>query len=234
MKNKYNNIQQLIAFWQQYEEGTDNPDFSAFGIWLTEPGHEEAVSSGDHPAVDKEPHTHDPAMSEIDIRQRLLELFSRVNRIQEYYTKRLFEGLPLRNFLEFNFLFSLNKHASYRKKEIIDINLVEYSTGIDIIKRLIKLRLVDEFPDQLDKRSKRLKITPKGKRVLIDALMVISKIGNLLFDPFESEERDCCLHALTRLEHYHTRILNKWNSVSGFEILKIIEEGEKEMLNDNY
>ena len=130
------------------------------------------------------------------------------------------------NFLEFNFLFSLNKHASFRKKEIININLVEYSTGIDIIKRLIKLKLVDEFPDELDKRSKRLRITTEGKRVLIDALMVISKIGKLFFDPFNMEELDGCLQNLNRLESYHTRILNKWNSVSGFEILKILEEND--------
>ena len=33
MKNKYNNIQQLILFWQQYEEFTDHRDFLSLGKW---------------------------------------------------------------------------------------------------------------------------------------------------------------------------------------------------------
>ncbi len=229
MKKKYNNIQQLIAYWQEYEETNTTDSFSDFGLWL---GKESKIkpttdstrdSSSTHEVFEKKMLAFDS-----NIHHRFLNLFSRLSRLQEFYTRRLFEGLPLNNLLEFNFLFSLNKKVSYKKKEIIDFNLVEYTTGIDIIKRLIRLRLVNEFPDQLDKRSKRLKITSEGKRVLVDALIVINKMGHLFFDNWELENWEPCLHNLSELEAYHAKIFTSGNTFSGYELLQIMKESEKE------
>ena len=224
MKNKYDNIQRLIAYWQEFEGKNPTQDFSGFGQWLSK---EKINDPSFSPSNIKSGDLLNQSESEINIKQRFLELISRLSRLQDFYTKKLFEGLPLNNLLEFSFLFSLNKNSSFKKKEIIDYNLVEYTTGIDIIKRLIRLQLVNEFPDQFDKRSKRLKITSEGKRVLVDALLVINKIGHLFFNNRQHNNWEVCLQNLTELEAYHKNIFGKGNTGTGYEILKIIQADEK-------
>lgn len=46
--------------------------------------------------------------------------------------------------------------------ELVKIHLLEAPSGIEIIKRLLKKNLIEEFDDPKDKRAKRLKITEKG------------------------------------------------------------------------
>jgi len=224
MKYKYGNIQQLIAYWQEYEEKNPAQDFIGFGRWLSMKNtNDHSLSPLNLKSGDEMNHGKTEDEGELNNRQKLLEVIFRLSRLQDFYTKKLFEGLPLNNLLEFNFLFSLNKNISFKKKEVIDYNLVEYTTGIDIIKRLIKLQLVIEFTDQLDKRSKRLKITSDGKRVLVDALMVLNKVGNLFFDDRRHNNWVVCMQYLTELEEYHRRIFARSNSGTKYEILQIIK-----------
>lgn len=221
MKNKYDTIQQLISFWQEFEETNPSAEIAAFGRWLNIEKTTHSLSQSSDIRTEKE---QIPGRAQANAQQRLMEIISRISRLQDFYTKKLFEGLPLSNLLEFNFLFSLNKNTSFKKKELIDINLVEYTTGIDIIKRLIRLQLVNEFPDQIDKRSKRLKITSEGKKVLIDALLVVNKIGNLFFGNHQIDRWEYCMQNLSALEVYHKNIFIRGNTATGYEILKIIQE----------
>jgi DNA-binding MarR family transcriptional regulator len=221
IKNKYDNIQQLISFWQEFEETNPTSDIAAFGQWLNI---EKATHISTQLNDNQKEKEQKSGRTEVNTQQRLMEIISRISRLQDFYAKKLFEGIPLNNLLEFNFLFSLNKNISFKKKELIDTNLVEYTTGIDIINRLIRLKLVNEFPDQIDKRSKRLKITSEGKKVLIDALLVVNKIGNLFFGIHPKENWEFCKLNLSELEVYHKNIFIKGNTANGYEILKIIKD----------
>ena len=225
MRTNYGNIQRLISFWQEYEETNPTQDFPGFGRWLSKKcADDTSLFTLNKNSGDELSHGEIRNEGDLNNRQQFLEVIFRLSRLQDFYTKKLFEGLPLNNLLEFNFLFSLNKNTSFKKKEIIDYNLVEYTTGIDIIKRLIKLQLVTEFPDQLDKRSNRLKITSAGKRVLVDALIVINKIGDLFFDNRQHNCLDICLQNLSELVAYHRKIFNRNNSGTRHNILQIIKD----------
>jgi DNA-binding MarR family transcriptional regulator len=63
---------------------------------------------------------------------------------------------------EYSFLLHLDYQESFRKMEIIESHNLEAPTGIEIIKRLLKNGLIDEFPDSEDKRAKRIKISKRG------------------------------------------------------------------------
>lgn len=224
MKSKYNNIQRLIAYWQEYEEKNPIQDFNDFSQWLSKKEtNNPSLPTLNMKSGDELKHGKIQNEDELNNRQRFLEVIFRLSRLQDFYTKKLFEGLPLNNLLEFNFLFSLNKNISFKKKEVIDYNLVEYTTGIDIIKRLVKLQLVVEFADQLDKRSKRLKITSEGKKVLVDALIVINKIGYLFFEDHQHYNWEVCMKNLTDLVECHRKIFTRSNSVTKYDILQIIK-----------
>jgi DNA-binding MarR family transcriptional regulator len=67
---------------------------------------------------------------------------------------------------EYSFLLHLAYQDSFRKMELVELHNLEAPTGIEIIKRLLKKQLVEEFPDEEDKRAKRIRITKAGSAEL--------------------------------------------------------------------
>lgn len=65
---------------------------------------------------------------------------------------------------EYSFLLHLDFQDSFRKMEIIELHNLKAPTGIEIIKRLLRNKLIEEFADQEDRRAKRIKITRRGKK----------------------------------------------------------------------
>ena len=53
-----------------------------------------------------------------------------------------------------------------KRLEIINVHLVEFTTGMDIIKRLLNQGLITESLNESDKRSKLIHTTEEGKAVL--------------------------------------------------------------------
>ena len=229
MTNKYNQIQRLIGFWQQYEESVIKPEFIEFSNWLGDylkKGNEHAEGKNGT-GVQRQFVIDDTGA--FALKQQVNDLISRLSRLLEFYTKKFFEGLPINSLLEFNFLFSINKNISLKKKEIIGLHLVEYSTGIDILKRLIKQQLLTETRDELDKRSKRLKITPEGKRVLMEALIRMNKINHLFFTKLDENTLNQLLPALNKLDNHHKKVFTKYGSNPDFKILQILESIDEVM-----
>ena len=99
-----------------------------------------------------------------------------MEKLHIFYAKKFFDGLPINTLIEYNFLLSLNTSDILKKMDIIHMNMVEYTTGVDVLKRLNKLNLVSEFRDALDKRNKRIKITSEGKRILLEAMLRMNKM----------------------------------------------------------
>ncbi|NJM16968.1 MAG: MarR family transcriptional regulator [Bacteroidales bacterium] len=55
---------------------------------------------------------------------------------------------------------------------------MEVSTGVETLKRLSKNGLVKDTQDPVDKRSKRLKLTPKGMRAVTQALARFTELDH--------------------------------------------------------
>ena len=225
MANKYDEIQRLISLWQEFEKSTIRPDLPKFGDWLKNHVQEESRSNnGEMKRVENSDEQYiNEEIESLPIKQQMMSLFSRLARMQDFYSKKFFDGLPINSLLEFNFLFSINKNVSLRKKEIIGLHLVEYSTGIDILKRLIKLQLVMESRDEIDKRSKRLKMTSEGKKVLVEALIRMNKINDLFFIDYSDRDLEPFLSILYLLDDHHKKLFIRSGSNSSFNILQIFE-----------
>ncbi len=215
MQNKYDNIQQLINFWQQYEETTGNTDFCKFGLWLSSDTKKSKISFNEH-KIEKDIKDLGTKLPE-----QFVFIFIKLNRYLEFYSKKFFEGLIINNITEFAFLYTANKEASMKKSEIINRHQIEYTTGIDIIKRLIKLGVMEEARDELDKRSKRITITSEGKKVLIEALIRMNKIYDVFFKGFGPERLEPVISVLSDMQDMHSRIHNEHGDKSYFDLIKV-------------
>ena len=111
----------------------------------------------------------------------LLVLMYRYVRI---YIKKALKDSPIQTADEFSFLITLMTYESMTKTELITNQVMEKTSGTEVIKRLLKQELIREFADPDDRRSVRVAITEKGRKELtatFPGMNMVAKIviGNL-------------------------------------------------------
>ena len=168
MGNKYNSIKRLIELWEVYEEETDQQEFLEFAEWLTLRLKEKPELNLKLPRkrVKNDELENFDLFKGFDEPIRFLEYTSRISRLHDFYIKKFFSDLPINNRMEYLFLYTVSKKTEAKKTELINTHLVDYTTGMDTIKRLVNNGLLEESPDATDKRAKLLVITNEGKQVL--------------------------------------------------------------------
>jgi DNA-binding MarR family transcriptional regulator len=88
------------------------------------------------------------------------------------------------------------------KNDLSKENMVEFSTGRDIIRRLIRKNLVMEKPDPEDKRAMLLVLTAKGRKILDRSFeMMASSFTDFLGD-LSVREQVQLIAILTKLNHF--------------------------------
>lgn len=89
-----------------------------------------------------------------------------LNKDLKKQTKEALSNSSISSIDEYSFLLHLDYQESFRKMELIEMHNLESPTGIEIIKRLLKKKLIEEFADEEDRRAKRIKISVVGLREL--------------------------------------------------------------------
>jgi predicted transcriptional regulator len=116
----------------------------------------------------------------------------------------------------------LRELGTPKKSELIYDMISEFPSGIDIIKRLIKLGLIEEFPDEKDKRSKRIKITEKGIEILVRSFPWMEKISEMAFNQLQEAEKVLLIELLERLSDFHKTHHKNVRNVSIEEAYKVL------------
>ena len=86
---------------------------------------------------------------------------------------------------------------------------MEVSSGMEIIKRLEKKKLIKSFRDEKDKRAIRLAATLKGQTVLAEAMKEMYKASNIIAGDLNNNERVQLLSILNKLHLFHNPIFLK-------------------------
>ena len=142
-------------------------------------------------------------------------------RYAKAYIKKALAKAPIQTPDEFAFLITLLSFESLTKTELIQKQIMEKSSGIEVIKRLKNLGLIEQFADQKDKRSIRVRITPLGKTTIYTLLPEISKVSQIVIGNLNEREINQLTYLLKKLDYWHHDIYtqNKNNSLD--EILAL-------------
>jgi DNA-binding MarR family transcriptional regulator len=212
---KYTLVKQLIELAEQYE--SENPENSSqnlvdFTAWLNgqlmHKKHGDTKMSG-------------LALSPYEtVETALGRLISFLYRYVRNYCKRSLENSPLITADDFTYLAVLFSRGSMTKMEVIEVHLQEKTTGIEIIKRLLKNGLVEQHNDETDKRSKRLVVTTKGQQVLMGILPSMAQVASLAAGNLTNEEKMQLLYLLNKLHLFHHAIYQENRYQHPEEILK--------------
>lgn len=152
---------------------------------------------------------------------------NRLSKMAIFYSKKNLVELELKTLEDFVFLRNLAELGPLTKKQLIDAHIIEYTTGIEIIKRLIQLGLVKEKENLEDKRATMIFMTPKGKAMLEKCYPYMGQIGSVIFGPLNDEETSQLAYLLTKLDTIHSNLYHTQRNASLDELQKIIKAIEK-------
>ncbi|WP_057953397.1 MarR family winged helix-turn-helix transcriptional regulator [Salinivirga cyanobacteriivorans] len=209
MKGKYEIIKQIIDLWEKFEdESVGENSLLNFSKWMTNQIHEELIED-----VELEPKDEKNAITEqsqyietLDTRTRFEEYIIRIARFEEFYIKKYLTDLPINSRLEYTFLYTIDRYGESRKTGLINTHLVEYTTGMDTISRLMKNGLLYDIQDPKDKRAKLLKLTKKGQEVLEAANKKVTESRNMFLACVNPNKWKKILPVLREIEEFHTDI----------------------------
>ena len=147
-------IETLIGKYRQFAEsnpGVDEYWLREFGSWLQRGGTTE--QTGEHAGLGE---------NDTMIGMFLVSL----NNLTRSRLNKLVKSTPFANIMDYHFLLLLDGHGQQRKSDLIASNHMEMSSGIEVIRRLLKHGWIREEPNPQDRRSKYVSISPKGKQLI--------------------------------------------------------------------
>lgn len=126
---------------------------------------------------------------------------------------------------DFTYLFRLMDYPSLTKMQLIEKNAHEKQSGIEIIKRLVRNGLLVESPDDNDKRSTRISVTEKGKKVFQKSMKDVTMVSKIMCGKLNGEEKEQLLTSLKKLNTFHHTIYTNLRNEDPRKILKMVENG---------
>jgi DNA-binding PadR family transcriptional regulator len=112
--------------------------------------------------------------------------------------------------------------GSAKKTEVINVHLVEFTTGMDIIKRLLSQGLIVESLNEADKRSKLVRTTEAGKAVLNKSLRQMDAEKEMFLACINSNKWKKIMPTLEELNNFHNSIFLKHNSKNASELINLV------------
>lgn len=133
-----------------------------------------------------------------------------MNRYAKLYIKKVLRDSLLQTPDEFSFLITLMTYESLTKSELIAKQVMEKTSGSEVIRRLINKEMIAETADKNDKRSIRVAITSSGRDEILRILPQMSRVTKIVVGNLNAEEINTLSYLLKKLDHFHNDIyLNK-------------------------
>lgn len=219
------------SYEDYYKSNPAEPfDLQAFSLWLyNQEGHkkkslamknwsEEMISSSEKINIEL---PHGSADDQISF------IFLSMHKLIKFYVKKVLDGTQLVSLDDIHFLMFLSATESLTKSEIINSSINEMSSGIEIIKRLQKKGLIEDFADPDDKRSRRVKITQKGLSEISKVTSKFSNVHRLLGKAVPEDEKYSLLATLNNLYEFHLKIYNNEKNTPIEELFEKYLKNEK-------
>lgn len=147
-----------------------------------------------------------PVIKKFDEKTRFLESVSRIARYHEFYSRKALKDLVINTRLEFLFLQTVDMMEKAKKTDLINTYHLEYTTGMDTIRRLSNNGLLNEVPDETDKRAKLLVLTKKGREILVQANKRMSDENKMFLTAINDNKWKKAMQILEEIDEFHSNV----------------------------
>lgn len=246
--DRYENILHLITLWQGFEKEHERTgknrraNLEEFSGWMQQRLQERrkntdsTIDAVQHAmairtalAVDNGTISHQPT----DADGTISILLGRMGRYAKLYTKKALDGQLVASIDEFVLLAAIIQYERTQgeptKSEVYSATLTETTTGSEIMRRLEKSGLVEEYADTKDKRMKRVRLTPSGKGAFFQIAQQMSAASHIIAGTLTNAQKAEFIHLLTLLDTFHSKMYTE-HRMESFEELSLHATAQKENL----
>jgi DNA-binding PadR family transcriptional regulator len=203
-----NKTVELVRLWGAYEEQNPNATLDNFFR------HQLSL-------ISKKPEKSEQQEKLIpDINGRLMILLRRIAKYHITYSNKALEGTGFDQIEEFGLLVTIFNEVNPIKSEAIYNNIIELSSGTNMLNRLKKRGLVSEYSDTEDKRVKRLQVTEKGKQALMIAKDKVQQVAIMMTYGLSDEDKQVCIQLLSPANNRFNGMFQKQKNRSFDEIFR--------------
>lgn len=197
---KYKLLTGIIPYLEQFEAADSGETIDDFVAWMqTAPVLKEEVEA--------------PVLKSVPLQGglngQICQLIALMYKYVRFYYKKGFKNSLLQTMEDFGFLATLAMFGDLRKNILIQKNTSEFTSGMEVIRRLERNELIESFADPEDKRARRVKITEKGKGVFYQTLPVLHQIGGVATGELTEVEKQQLFDLLNKLNHFHNPIFHE-------------------------
>ncbi len=146
----------------------------------------------------------------------LLKIIGRIQKLNMNYANLALKGSELNQIEEYGILQTIKQDKNPKKTEIIYANLLELSSGTDMLTRLKNRGLIKEYDDLEDKRSKRIELTTKGEKAIETTKLKIFRNAKMLMNDLSEDDKALCIQLLKNIEIKFSALWQK-HKVKDFE-----------------
>lgn len=226
MENKYDVLKQLIDLFENFEMENGQLDVLNFAQWIVsklqeEPGLQEKIVIRTTSSRYQESSV--PFKNHFDDKIRFLEAVAGIARYHEFYTRKVLKDMVINTRLEFLFLQAVDMLERAKKTDLINIYHLEYTTGMDTIRRLINNGLLFEIQDENDKRIKLLIMSDLGKVVYEQAKKRMSDESTMFFTAISDNKWKKVLPILEEIDDFHSDVFQKHNNKPFAELSNLMD-----------
>jgi len=169
---------------------------------------------------------HQQVTEKADI--ELAKLIGKVNSLHKTYLKLAFMGTVDIEPEWFYILETVYQYKEIRKTDVIGLRLLlEPTTGIDILNRMLKAGLISERIDTTDKRARLLKLTSKGSDLLKKSNALVGKVSSLLFKGIDPDHKALISLALSKLVNDQYLSIAKNKNKATDDVKALMNSGSK-------
>lgn len=158
-------------------------------------------------------------------RQTLAEMavssIGKMGRYVENYSRKAMPQTLVPTVDEFTYLIVLLQLGSLTKTELIQHNAHPITSGTEVIKRLLKKEFIEQFDDDKDKRSVRVKLTEKGRVAIFSTAEITKHIASLATGILSDEELLFLVNTLKKLDVFHDKVYREGKNKDITELVKI-------------
>ncbi|NHA04309.1 MarR family transcriptional regulator [Mucilaginibacter sp. HC2] len=182
---------QLITAWQQYTEQV--PDAGVEGFCY-------------HYLSANKSHASNNNQADLQLARQL----GKTNSILKVYYKLVLRQIPGFELEWYYLLEAIAAGEELRKTEIVSFNLLlEPTTGIDILNRMLKVGLISEQVDPADKRARLIKLTNEGSDLLIHLNTLLGKVTSMVLCEIHADDKSVVTRVLSGIADKHTAMFHE-------------------------
>jgi DNA-binding MarR family transcriptional regulator len=202
----------VLQQWAAYRKRHPASDFTEFcRFYLAKPGQKSQHRTPPHPSGPP------------DLDSLFMMTVSRSTLSFWVYMRIALRDMPLSSIESIMLCSALNNLGECRKSDLINVAMLEISTGTDILNRLIDKGLINQRIDPGDKRSKLLSLNPAGLSALKKCYKKAALAREIFLAGLTDDEKELVAQILNPLQQKHSRfsIENKGRTIEEIHALVV-------------